>query len=73
MTQVETVLRHMQEMKTLTGQEANTVYKIRSLTSIMSRVKRLVKSMNNGYEIASEWKRDLTGQRYVRYHYRKKS
>ena len=57
------VLRHLMAVGNLTAVEASNVYKIRSLTSVIARLRRT-------YEIVSETKRDLLGQRYVRYHYK---
>jgi hypothetical protein len=63
MTVDEIVLKHLQEIGNLTCMEAHTVYSIRSLSSAMSRLKK------QGYEITSLPKKDLTGQRYVKYVY----
>lgn len=63
MTQDEMVARHLESVGSITCMEAQTVYRARSLTSIISRLR------NKGMEISSERKTDPTGQRYVRYHY----
>lgn len=63
MSQDELILRHLETAGTITCAEAQTVYRARSLTSIIARLRR-------EYDIVSERKTDITGQRYVRYHYR---
>lgn len=62
MTQDELLHRFLLEVGTITPVEASTVYKIRSLTSCIARLRR------RGMRIVSERKTDLAGQRYVRYH-----
>lgn len=63
MSQDEIILRHLKEIGNISGVEASTVYKCRSLTSVISRL------MKRGWIIDKETKRDATGQRYVRYSY----
>ena len=60
--QDEIIRRHLDMVGTLTCMEAQTVYRVRSLTSVISRLRK------DGIEIRSERKTDPTGQRYVRYH-----
>lgn len=67
MSQDEIVLRHLQEVGSITCMEAHMVYKIRSLTSVIARLKR-----RKGLIIESILKKDLNGQRYVRYKLQRK-
>lgn len=68
MSQDEIVLRHLKEVGTITCMEAHMIYKIRSLTSVIARLKR-----RHGLMIDSILKKDLNGQRYVRYKLPRKS
>jgi hypothetical protein len=61
--QTELLLAHLQQKKSITGIEASALFKVRSLTRRITDLKEL------GHSIRSEWRRDSTGQRYVRYHY----
>lgn len=61
-TQRELVRGHLTSTGSISSMEAWNIYKIRSLSSRISELKRA------GYMIRSEHKHDLTGQRYVRYH-----
>lgn len=61
MTQTEKILRHLRDVGTISGIEAQAIYKCRSLT------KRISELRAGGYAIKSEWRRDHEGQRYVRY------
>ena len=61
-SQDEMLKRHLLEVGTLTPMEASTIYKCRSVTSNIARLR------SNGLNIVSEFKKDLQGQRYVRYH-----
>ena len=63
MSQDEMLKRHLLEVGTITPMEASTIYKCRSVTSNIARL-RTVHKLN----IVSEYKKDLQGQRYVRYH-----
>lgn len=65
--QTAAIYKHLCDVGTITNVEAQAVYKSRSLTKRISELKVL------GYDIKSEWKRDHTGQRYVRYWLRKKT
>jgi hypothetical protein len=62
MTQDEMIRRHMDTVGSITCVEAQAVYRVRSLTSVMSRLRKA------GMDIRSERKTDPMGQRYVRYH-----
>jgi len=63
MTQQEQLLNHFQKKPSITNVEANAVFKIRSLH------RRILELEAQGYVFKREWKRDTTGQRYMRYHY----
>ena len=63
MTQEQTVLKHLKTVGSITGIEASAIYKIRSLPRRISTLKV------QGHYIESIAKRDITGQRYVRYEY----
>ena len=63
MTQREMLRRHLTTIGTITQVEAAALYKVRSLT------KRIAELRDAGMRIESEWRRDMTGQRYVRYHH----
>ena len=63
MSQDEMLKRHLLEVGTITPMEASTIYKCRSVTSNIARLRAVHK-----LDIVSEYKKDLQGQRYVRYH-----
>lgn len=60
-TQAYQILNHLQTVGTITGAEAYLMFKSRSTTKRISELRKA------GYSITSEWRRDSTGQRYVRY------
>jgi len=60
--QDSSLAHHLQKVGSITAVEASTLYKIRSLTSNIWRLRAL------GMEIMADRRRDITGQRYVRYH-----
>ena len=62
MTQDEMLKRHLLEVGTITPMEAMGIYQCRSVTSNIARLRKA------GLTIKSEFKKDLNGQRYVRYH-----
>jgi hypothetical protein len=62
MTQEMIVLKHLIYTGSITGVEASALYKIRSLP------RRIATLKEQGHNIHSVQKRDLTGQRYVRYY-----
>ena len=62
MSQDELLARHLREVGSITGVEAQTVYKVRSITSNIARLR------SYGMKIYTEYKKDLSGQRYARYH-----
>ena len=59
--QLQTVLNHLQNFGSLSTAEAGTVYKIRSLPTRITELKKL------GHNITVVIKKDATGQRYARY------
>jgi hypothetical protein len=61
MTQKEMLINHFQITPTISGVEAASVYKIRSLP------RRILDLKEIGYEFDTEWRKDPTGQRYKRY------
>lgn len=62
MSQDELLKRHLLEVGTITPMEAQGIYQCRSVTSNIARLRE------GGLTIKSEFKKDLSGQRYVRYH-----
>lgn len=62
MSQDEMLARHLTEVGSITGVEAQTIYKTRCLTSHIRRLRV------SGLKIYTEYKKDLSGQRYARYH-----
>jgi hypothetical protein len=54
---------HLQTVGTITAVEAATIYKVRCITSNISRLRK------SGMTIGTQFKKDLTGQRYARYSY----
>jgi hypothetical protein len=75
------VLRHLASTGSISSVEANAVHKVRSLsrriTSINDALDYYVNEQGSGVppndngtvpQIRKEYKRDATGQRYVRYH-----
>jgi len=66
-TQEQRILDHLMDVGSISGIEAQSMYKVRSLTRRITSLRRA------GYDIYSEWKVDHTGQRYVRYWLRSKA
>ncbi len=60
-TQKELLIHHFNTTDTISGVEAASIYKIRSLPRRIMDLKLM------GYEFTSEWRKDPTGQRYKRY------
>jgi hypothetical protein len=59
--QRDLLIKHFESRSSISGVEAATIYKIRSLPRRILDLKQL------GYQFESEWKTDPTGQRYKRY------
>jgi hypothetical protein len=62
LTQPETVLNHLHSKGSISGLEAMALYRITSLTKVMSVLQ------DRGTEIRPEWRTDNTGKRYTRYY-----
>jgi predicted transcriptional regulator len=60
--QALTVLNHLEAAGSITNVDAHVVLKVRSVS------RRITELTDAGYVINKEWKRDTTGQRYVKYH-----
>ena len=54
---------HLETVGSITAVEAATIYKIRCITSNISRLRK------HGVKISTTFKKDLTGQRYARYNF----
>lgn len=52
---------HLRLIGSITAVEAATLYKVRSITSNIHRLRRA------GLKITTDFKRDITGQKYARY------
>jgi len=52
---------HLRRVGSITAVEAATLYKVRSITSNISRLRAA------GLKISTDFKRDITGQKYARY------
>jgi len=55
------LIKHFELRDSISGVEAASIYKIRSLPRRIMDLKLL------GYEFDSDWRKDPTGQRYKRY------
>ena len=60
-SQTGKLIDHFLRKKSITWVEAADLYRVRSLT------RRIADIRAKGMPIISEWRRDLNGQRYVRY------
>ena len=60
-SQKELLIKHFESRSSISGVEAATIYKIRSLPRRILDLKQL------GYQFESQWRTDPTGQRYKRY------
>jgi hypothetical protein len=58
-----TILKHLQQEGNISAFEAWNIHKCRSLTSRISDLRK------RGYSIGKSHRKDVTGQRYVRYEY----
>lgn len=63
MTQTDILLNHFKYRASITNVEAGAVYRIRSLH------RRILDLEALGYAFRREWKKDPTGQRYLRYYF----
>ena len=61
MNQVQTLYRHLESGKSISGYEARDLYRINSLP------RRINDLEAKGFKIERERKTDMTGRRYVRY------
>lgn len=59
--QTRRIAEHLRDVGSISGVEASAMFKTRSLT------RRIADLRDVGVEITSEFKKDSTGQRYVRY------
>jgi hypothetical protein len=59
--QAQIVLKHLRAAGSITAVEANAVHRIRSVS------RRITELLDAGFVILKEHKRDVNGQRYVRY------
>ncbi len=60
-TQTQALIDHFNHVGSVSGLEALALYRIVSLTKVISVLKR------RGLQIVGEWKADNTGKRYKRY------
>ena len=60
-SQMELLKEHFEHTDSISNIEAQAVYRIRALPRRISDLKL------RGYVFRHEWKKDLTGQRYMRY------
>lgn len=61
MTQVQQLKKHLDVVGSISNVEAWSIYNMRALP------RRIADLVDTGYKIKRVWKKDLTGQRYVRY------
>lgn len=59
--QVRTLITHFRTKDSISGIEAQAMYKMRALPRRIADLKEL------GYQFRREFRTDITGQRYVRY------
>jgi len=55
---------HLRRVGSITAVEAATLYKVRSITSNISRLRRA------GLKITTDFKRDITEKKYARYFFK---
>lgn len=60
--QARIVLKHLKAVGDISNVEANAVHRIRSLSRRITELQQV-----GGFHIEKEFKKDLTGQRFVRY------
>lgn len=61
-TQTQKIVDHFRKQGSISGLEAMALYRITSLTKVISVLNA------RGVEIKSEWRQDNTGKRYKRYY-----
>ena len=59
--QARKVLEHMQATGSISNVEANAVHRVRSVS------RRITEIGAAGFNVSKDFRRDVTGQRYVRY------
>lgn len=59
--QANAVLKHLESAGSITNVEAHAVLRCRSVS------RRITELCDAGFDISKSWKKDSTGQRYVRY------
>lgn len=59
--QARLVLKHLQSVGSITNVEANAVHRVRSLS------RRITELKDAGHNVKKDFRKDTTGQRYVRY------
>lgn len=60
--QCRQILRHLQEKGSISNMEAQAIYRIRALP------RRIADLREAGYRTVKKFRKDPTGQRYVRYY-----
>jgi hypothetical protein len=60
--QTNLILRHLQHYGHITGVEASAVYKVRSLPTRITELKKI------GHHVVRVYHKDATGQRYAKYY-----
>lgn len=60
--QVKAVATHLKDLGDISGLEATVLYKITSVTKVISMLRRVY-----GWSIRKEFRNDHTGKRYARY------
>lgn len=61
MRQEDRILKHLKAVGSISGLEASDIYRVRDLPKRVSVLKQ------EGHGIDGEWRRDISGQRYIRY------
>lgn len=66
--QTAQVFKHLADVGSVSGVEAQAIYKVRSLTKRISEINdELNQKLGPAFTLQAEWLRDATGQRYRRY------
>jgi hypothetical protein len=61
--QLDMIHNHLESIGSISNLEAQSLYRVRSLPR---RIRDLEE--RRGLQIKREWRKDLTGERYMRYH-----